>query len=520
MSTFMGVQKVGEGFSRPDPPININYSKLLEWLVDRKKLPLQWKKQLKPIRDKIAAAVANLPSSPEISAFLVDRTLTYADCDKMMALLEAANESASKNLFGQYASKRMGEWAEIKKMYEKDNIFLGEAANLLISLVNYDIPALKKTADKSQKQITDLEKREIEWAKNAQSFQMRFKQECTNFGIEGKDVKEELLGMICDIPALLQVVENAVKGDKVLQAYTFYKEFTAFMSQTEASQLEDSLPYLQYMMKHGNDTLDIMGRRKRGEVIEEAKVEVKQEKALEEAAAPIEVDWTVIDEQPSGVAIDWDISIESSSQEPAVIWDLDASIDTDTIEVVDAAASTAAEQEDTALQMETILENTKSRNEFLNDILELQNFFQQRIAEVNTEEEGIALNVFEGGPSSVRNQNAKALNEYLSAVKGVVSALEADKLRKLFEIKNSKRYVDRIASDFQHLLECVDQSNNSIAEAALKKDELQHTISEAYPKMEVEKSKVRELKSHIEKALCLQFPGQEVHLTGDITKLL
>lgn len=109
-------------------------------MVDRKRLPLQWKKQLQPIREKITAALAELPDVPELVAYKKGHKLvTYFEIERVMQLLEQAGESTAKNLFGQYSSKKMKDWADIKKAYEKDNIFLGEAGNLLITAANYDM---------------------------------------------------------------------------------------------------------------------------------------------------------------------------------------------------------------------------------------------------------------------------------------------------------------------------------------------------------------------------------------------
>ena len=45
-------------------------NKLLEWLVDRKKVPVDWKKPLAAIRAKIAEALTDLPQSEEIQKFI------------------------------------------------------------------------------------------------------------------------------------------------------------------------------------------------------------------------------------------------------------------------------------------------------------------------------------------------------------------------------------------------------------------------------------------------------------------
>lgn len=59
-------------------------------------------------------------------------------------------EADTKNLFGSYGSQRMKDWLEIEKMYLKDNVYLGEASDLLVQNIKYHIPAIKKQISKAQ----------------------------------------------------------------------------------------------------------------------------------------------------------------------------------------------------------------------------------------------------------------------------------------------------------------------------------------------------------------------------------
>mgnify|MGYP002715740999 CR=1 FL=1 len=73
--------------------------------------------------------------------------INYYHCKKIIDILKET-EINSKNLFGQYTSQRMKDWVEIVKLYEKDNIYLGEVASLLQRTVSYEVPALKKQISK------------------------------------------------------------------------------------------------------------------------------------------------------------------------------------------------------------------------------------------------------------------------------------------------------------------------------------------------------------------------------------
>ena len=47
-------------------------------------------------------------------------------------------------MFGRYGSQRMKDWLEIVRLYEQDNVYLAEAAQILMRNVAYEIPGLKK----------------------------------------------------------------------------------------------------------------------------------------------------------------------------------------------------------------------------------------------------------------------------------------------------------------------------------------------------------------------------------------
>jgi len=63
-------------------------------------------------------------------------------------------EADTKNLFGRYGSQRMKDWQEILRLYEKDNVYLAEAAQMLMRNVNYEVPSIKKQIQKLEQLLT------------------------------------------------------------------------------------------------------------------------------------------------------------------------------------------------------------------------------------------------------------------------------------------------------------------------------------------------------------------------------
>ena len=79
--------------------------------------------------------------------FFFHTDINYFHCKKIIEILKET-EADSKNLFGRYGSQRMKDWIEIVKLYEKDNLYLAEAAQMLVRNVNYEVPSLKKQMQK------------------------------------------------------------------------------------------------------------------------------------------------------------------------------------------------------------------------------------------------------------------------------------------------------------------------------------------------------------------------------------
>lgn len=85
------------------------------------------------------------------SCYVVDvvADINYFYCKRIIEILKET-EADTKNLFGSYGSKRMKDWLEIERLYLKDNVYLGEACDLLVQNIKYHIPAIKKQIARAQ----------------------------------------------------------------------------------------------------------------------------------------------------------------------------------------------------------------------------------------------------------------------------------------------------------------------------------------------------------------------------------
>jgi len=600
---LLGITKIGEGFQNPEGfvPIDIHCNKLLDWLISRKKVSQKWKSQRKLVQEKINVALSDLPNNvEELQIWKQIESLTFFDCVEIVNILgEKAGEIMEKNLFGQYLSKRMGLWQEILRVFQQDNFHLADASNVLISIESYEIPSLRKTIDQCGKQIHELNKKEQEWNRTKQMFSNRFAQACSESGIEGKDVRSELISLSSQLPLIFQQVIDLVQTDPIRQACEFYWAFIERIQCRENSLKIESrnLPTLHKVLYHGNIAIGTFQIKS---------TENEKKSSLDSSSKSLEIDWSVLDEpnstekssikeaiQDQPLTIDWDMPMnenesfshqyQSAPMEPKIVWEECISNEGETnnnmignesvdIEVVEAASfgglgisvakatpleSSSVEKEginknpitpikpsqmtidvqatnteETKESKEFLLENTDCRNRFLNDLFELQCFLLQRQNELKdsndstmvidsssklSSEDALRSPSEEENDSlgNIPNQTMEFVRKCLTSIEEIIQLMEAPKLRRIIEVKNSKRYTDRLVATFQHYLECIQKSQDSIIHAARKREELNATITESALKLEKLSGRAKLLKTEIEKALSKQYSGRIIHIIDD-----
>ena len=181
-------------------PIDIHYKKMLSWLLDRGKLQKGWNKSYRSVRVKVEAALKSLPKGiGEVSKY-VDETLdngnvpeenfNYFHAKKVFELCKDSVEkdpskSTAKSLLGYYKDQDLAAWDAIVYGYEKGNIHLGEAARVMKSNVEYEIPAIKQTLARIEKRIGEIDRKVVEVGKSIGESKNSLTEKCAALKIKG-----------------------------------------------------------------------------------------------------------------------------------------------------------------------------------------------------------------------------------------------------------------------------------------------------------------------------------------------
>ncbi|VTJ55360.1 Hypothetical predicted protein [Marmota monax] len=492
-------------------PIDIQTSKLLDWLVDRRHCNLKWQSLVLTIREKINAAIQDMPESEEIAQLLSGSYIHYFHCLRIVDLLKGT-EASTKNIFGRYSSQRMKDWQEIVALYEKDNTYLVELSSLLVRNVNYEIPSLKKQIAKCQQLQQEYSRKEEEGQAGAAEMREQFYHSCKQYGITGDNVRRELLALVKDLPS--QLTEIGAGPQSLGEAIDLYQACVEFVCESPTEQV---LPMLRYVQKRGNSTVYEWRTGTEPSVVERPCLEEPPEQLEEDA-----IDWgdfgmeTVsnagISAEVSG--IDWGISLESESKDAGVEgidWGDDATALQITVLEAGTQAPEGVARGPDAL---TLLEYPETRNQFIDELMELEIFLSQRAVEMSEEADILSVSQFQLAPAILQGQTKEKMVTMVSTLQDLIGRLTSLQMQHLFMILASPRYVDRVTEFLQQKLK---QSQLLALKKELMVQKQQEALQEQAalePKLDLLLEKTKELQKLIEADISKRYSGRPVNLMG------
>lgn len=511
-------------------PIDIHYNKLLDWLINRRHCKQQWQAASLIVREKINAALQDMPENEQLTKLLEGTYINYFHCLEIVELLKSTT-AGEKNIFGQYSSQKMKDWNQIIKIYEKDGMFLAETAQMLMRNVNYEIPALKKQISKCQQVQKECDKKEADYASKVAELKKKYASSCKELGIKGDKIKSELAALVKDLPKVYD--EVATTTQKLTGSVKYYQDFRSFLLNSKVPD-SDILPVLRYIQQKGNTVTYEWKHGSKPVGIEDASIVIdtkdEEDVVVDDAA---DIDWGYlngledakvepeIDFDISGITIESggtdegkgniDLDVEPLGEE--IDWgDVGTAAE---IQSVDQSSDEGVARGEDAL---TLLDNPKTRNLFLDDLVELEAFLTQRLAELSGEGSVISSSQFQSAPASIQI-DSKQVETMVKQVKDIIGQLTSVQIQHLMLIRDSPRYVERLKDTLRSTLTLADKMVFYEKETVSRRHDAEAEESELAPKVEVLVKRTKEMKKQMEEEISQRYKNRPVNIMGEINTI-
>lgn len=513
-------------------PIDIHYNKLLDWLLSRRHCSQNWQQVVLTIREKINNAIQDMPAVEDVANLLHGAYINYFHCVEIMRLLKLTEDN-SRNIFGRYSSQRLKDWADILKLYEKDDVYLADAAQLLARNVNYEIPTLKRQIAKCIQAQQDYLRKETEHAKAAADLRENYHAACKQMGIEGKKIKRELLQLVRDLPTTYDSVANLMKS--LQPAIQYYTNFVAFiLSRCDAPS--EQLPLVRYVIDNGNVTVFEWRTKRKPTKLESTLdgnfVVVDDDDDAESgdnADKKSEIDWGDLGGESAEIEnISAMVTEEVLLTENEIDWstvdDLNSGIE---IEVtgdknhqVDLVTECTDEDVARGVDTLTVMDHTATRNDILNELMELESFLEQRLGEMSSDssDDVLAAVIIQMAPSTV-HVDIQTVSNMLSSVSGILSLLTSQRMRDLMLIRSSPRYVDRLSANLRKLTSDADKMASLSRLMSTRHDEAIAEQRRLEPQLELVQQRTKQLQKQIEGEISKRYKNRRVNIMGEINTI-
>lgn len=501
-------------------PIDINIGKLQDWLISRRHVKKEWQKGILAIREKINNAIQDMPAHESIAALLSGSYINYFHCLKIIEILKET-EADTKNLFGRYGSQRMKDWQDVLRSYEKDNLYLAEAAQILVRNINYEIPGLKKQIAKEEQIQSECEKKHNDLLKNEASSKTEFYNLCKQLGIKGDKIKRELVDRLQELPIIYDQIGKSLKP--LLPAIELYSAFTKYILGDKA---REALPLLKYVVDNGNTTVYewSYGEPPLGVEPDPIHIEVEDEEApaagdqidfgdgnqidfgsIDNSTGAIdfgdgdvggEIDWGNID---TTAPVDFDLSADIAA----------VSLEESGIVVEDQGVGGGIARGKDAL---TLLDNPTTRNQFIDQLVELESFLKMRVYETSSAADNHIFSLLEQLPT----ESIGALTAMLDAVQVAYSRLTAMEINHLHNVKHSPRYVDMLTAQLKQKLALCEKLSKLALRSAEQRAAAIGRAAGLRPLLARIIDRTKELQAQIESDISKKYKGRPVNVIGGV----
>ncbi|KAL0477350.1 CDK5 regulatory subunit-associated protein Cdk5rap3 [Acrasis kona] len=438
-------------------------------------------------------------------------TLNYKWASEITNLLNKVDADQTGYLFGLVGgSKRLKSWRQITSTYEKNNLHLVELSLKMTDNVKYAIPALFRTSGKYRKQIDELDQKEQDWHKTVRDLRRKFLEECEMFGIQTSSKSDLYETTKRELPHWYNKIYEACNDAEFKKSINYYISFVSFMSGKDAVADFNTLPVLRFLSGGGRTTKQWVAHQNTSSPDQEESVAHNEPFEVKEH---LNNDIVQIDfgDDFNYDGFDENISVQGG-------FEIDFGEDESEGYITKHELMTPSLDTD-----QSILNQTDSRNLFVNDLTELYAFVTQRISEkqdTSAVSTTVETQIFQNADEEIRNENMDQLNRFKDAITLVNNIYNDPKFKQLIMIQTSKSFVERVCKSLQQRQEVMGRINESLSGVAAKRESLKEAIVKLEPSINHIINKTRRMQKELQSHISKLVKGRPVNILGDINIVL
>lgn len=401
----------------------------------------------------------------------------------------------------------MKDWQDVVKCYEKDNAYLGEAAQILVRNINYEIPGLKKQIAKLEQVSEETLKKSKDVVKSQNSIRSEYNAICSQLGIAGDNIRKELIERLKDLPRLFDDVASITPG--LQKAATLYGDY---------AKSKEVLPLLRHVIKLGNTTVYEFLYSEAPLSVEEPQLLITMEDPVA-ARGDNEIDFgdgggeiDFGDENVETVEgdIDWGgIEVDDGAGQDQQI-DFDISLEESGIVVEGGGMSGGVARNEEAF---TVLDAEKYRDQFIDELYELESFLKMRLFELTAKTEFIAM------LDEIVGQDLDTVQEMLGLVEVSLAKVQNPQLMYLHQVKHSSSYIDILSAKVNQKLKAIEKLKVAEVELKEKSVKLQQEANDLRPSLQKSIAQTKALQEKIEGDISKKYKNRDVNLMGGMNTI-
>lgn len=382
----------------------------------------------------------------------------------------------------------MKDWIAVVKSYEKDNLYLAEAAQLLARNINYEIPSARKQMTTLEKLSNEALTKSQDAVKSENILKNEFNAACQQLGIKGENIKQELVEKIKDLPEMQdKIVKNLIPDLK--NSVNLYENF---------SGNKHCMPVIKHLIKSGNTTvyeykyneaplkveeppLPFNLTENGGDEDENNEIDFGDDSGTggdeinfgDDAEVNLEVgeiNWGDDADVPAEAEIDFNISLEGSG----------------IVVESDGMTGGVAKNEEAY----SMLDSPHYRDNLLDELYELESFLKLRLYELSSSDKVhvISMSLLDG----YTDHDIKSVNEMIKKIDAVLTALTASTYMQIYQIKHSPKFVDILTNKLKQKLRGIEKFKQNQVTYRNKSVELKESASALVPNLNkmIEQTKV------------------------------